>query len=98
MENITRNDKLFNLFSPITKFLGLFTLFEAKTGHQKFPWSNGRAFGDREQQFAKQLSVALYCGYDYFIAVDNLEGTNALKGAFPTMPIFHIPIGGGEYR
>ena len=77
---------------------GLFTLFEAKTGHQKFPWSNGRAFGDREQQFAKQLSVALYCGYDYFIAVDNLEGTNALKGAFPTMPIFHIPIGGGEYR
>jgi hypothetical protein len=73
-------------------------LFEAKTGHQLFPWSNGWAVGDREQQFAKQESVANYCGFNYLIAVDNALGALALKTAFPDKPIFEVPFGGGPYQ
>jgi hypothetical protein len=76
---------------------GALTLFEAKTGHQEFPWDNKKAEGEREQQFGKQMAVARFCGFGFFVAVDNADGFNRLKAAFPEVPIEFIPFGGGPY-
>jgi len=46
----------------------------------------------------KQLSVASYCGFYYFIAVDNKEGADAISRVFPHLPIFYVPYGGGNYN
>jgi hypothetical protein len=75
-------------------------LFEAKTGHQKFPYydkpsPNMRAVKSRRDQFQQQSSVAYYCGYAYFVAVETPRGAAAIKRAIPEAPIFHVPYGGG---
>ena len=78
--------------------VSLFTLFEAKTQHQDFPYGNAKAVRDRAMQFAQQESVAKYCGFEYLIAVNNPEGARALRREIPEAPIFYIPFGGGEYQ
>jgi hypothetical protein len=70
------------------------TLIEAKTGQRDFPNSKGEH--DRvAKQFNDQAAVAKYCKFPYIIAVDNPTGADVLAEQFPTMPIEHIPFGGG---